>query len=422
LLGYDESELIKRNIATFIANTDSETDIASQILLEINQGKSIDNFEMQVLRKDNEPIWVSLTASPLPSSGKIPDIGFMLTNIHRRKMAELREQQERDRANLYLECMTHDLNNVNQSLMFSLELLNEKVKLPDIVSNMLRDTRWSVRRSSRMIASKRAIINITENPPDRVKFDVSESIEKGIAGAQEDFYWKKLDIKSNITKEKFFVAGHSYLNDVFFHLVHNVMTYDESEVVKVEIEAELMASTNTIRISVSDYGPGVPDRIKNLIFRRTGEPDQQMVGRGLGLTLVDQIIRNLEGEIYVQDRVEGDHTQGARFIVEVPVWVEIIGLECGRSTCITFYKSNHCLFCDPTYEVLLSVIEELGLPSYLVEVINIDDPNVNVDEKELPILPFIKICDDELSGFVGPDRVRIALMTLMTKPCYPDLD
>jgi PAS domain S-box-containing protein len=420
LLGYEEVSLMKRNISSFITNGDSDTDIAAQILMEINQGKSIHDFEMKMVRRNSESIWVSLTASPIPTSSRIPAVGFMVVDINRRKMAEIREQQERNRANLYLEVMTHDLNNVNQSLMFSLELLREKIDLPTVVQEMLRDTQWSVRRSSRMIASMRSIINLKESPPEREKIDITVPIGKGITRACEDFHWKNLEVENNIPQGEFYVAGHSYLDDVFFHLIHNVLTYDESKDVKVIIDGEPMPSTNTIRITVTDFGPGVPDRIKNRIFRRTGAPDQQMVGRGLGLTLVDQIIRDLEGEIYVIDRVEGDYTQGAQFIVEIPVWVEIEELACGRSTCITFYKSNHCLFCEPTYEVLLGVIEEMGLPSYLVEVINIDDPNVDIDENELPMLPFIKICDDELTGFVGAEVVRSALLKLLGQPCYPD--
>ncbi len=419
LLGHQESDLLKRNISTFIPKDESDVDIAVQILIEINQGKSIKNFEMKMTRKGGESIWVSLTASPLQSSQGVPDIGFMLGDINRRKIAELREQQERNRANLYLEVMTHDLNNVNQSLMFSLELLREKMELPPTVDDMLRDTRWSVRRSSRLISSMRSIINLRDNPPETVKCDIYESIQKGIKLAQDDLPWKNLEVRSNIDPETYFVAGHSYLDNVFFHLIHNALTHDEKDNVKVEITGEYMSSTNTIRICIADYGLGVPDGIKDLIFRRTGHPDQQLVGRGLGLTLVDQIVRDLEGEVYLVNRVENDYTKGAKVILELPVWVEIIGLECGRSACITFYKSNHCLFCDPTYEVLLSVIEEMGLPSYLVEVFNVDDPDVNISASELPMLPFIKICNEELTGFVGADTVRTALMALMVQSCYP---
>jgi len=37
------------------------------------------------------------------------------------------------------------------------------------------------------------------------------------------------------------------------------------------------------------------------------------------------------------------------------------------------------------------------------------------------MLPFLKICDAELTGLVSDDQVRSAVMALLMKDCYPEL-
>jgi hypothetical protein len=176
-----------------------------------------------------------------------------------------------------------------------------------------------------------------------------------------------------------------------------------------------------VRIEFEDYGPGIPDNMKQFIFKRTGSPEAQVVGRGLGLTVVDHYITDLGGTVWVEDRVEGDYSQGTRIVMLLPSWVEKKDLPCGRATCITFYKSDHCLFCEPTYDILMMVLNEMNVPNHHVEVINVDDPSTGISEGELPMLPFIKICDVELTGLVSDDQVRSAVMALFMKDCYPEL-
>jgi thiol-disulfide isomerase/thioredoxin len=95
-------------------------------------------------------------------------------------------------------------------------------------------------------------------------------------------------------------------------------------------------------------------------------------------------------------------------------------LPCGKNTCITFYKSNHCLFCEPAFEILMELVQEFGLPSRSVEVVNVDDPSAQITENDVPVVPLIRLCrDHQVSGFVSDDQLRSALMGLMVKPCYP---
>lgn len=419
LLGYEDKDLLRRNLSSFLPNDDAK-DIVSQMISEAANGKSVEDFEMQFKTADGRLTWVSVTANLLEYPDQSSTIALMALDIDRRKNAEAREQIERERANLYLEVMTHDLNNVNQSLLFSTGLLENSSDIPEQYRPLLHESSWNVRRAARMVANLRSLFRLANNPPTRTKVDFHDYLQTALVTVQNDFPWKTLELTTNIKKAMFEVAAHQYLEQVCFNILHNAMTFDESDKVILEVNAEVVEAVKMVRIEFIDRGPGVPDSSKEFIFRRTGSPDEQIVGRGLGLTLVDRIVKNIGGKIRVEDRVKGDYSQGARFVLMLPLWIETPELHCGQKTCITFYKSNHCIFCDPAMEILSSVLDSLGVPQSMIESINVDDPSVEIKEEDLPMLPYIKICNEELTGFISELAIRSAVMNLLMTNCYPD--
>ena len=420
LLGYTEENMIRRSISAFLPKDEKARAMGNQVIAEILQGKNLEDIEMQLQHAKGTKVWVSVTSSVLSDSAQSPSIGLMALEIDRRKAAESRETEERERANLYLEVMTHDLNNINQSALFTMELLTTTADLSDNLESVLTETSWNVRRAARMIANMRAIITLKHSPPKMGKTDLYPHIERAATDADRDFPWKTLKINSNIKDDEFEIVGHMYLWSVFFNIIHNSMMFSRTEEITTNVSATKVDSGRMVRIEFEDFGPGIPDNMKQFIFKRTGSPDSQIVGRGLGLTVVDHYVSQLGGTVWVEDRVEGDHTQGTRIVMLLPSWIEKIDLPCGRTTCITFYKSNHCLFCEPTYDILMMVLNEMNVPSHHVEVINVDDPSAGVSEGELPMLPFIKICDVELTGLVSDDQVRSAVLALLMKDCFPE--
>lgn len=418
LLGYKEDELLRRNLASFILDGERKG-IVGEVTSEVAQGKSLENFEMQLQRSDGRPTWVSVTANLLEYPDESSSIGLVALDIERRKTAEAREYAERERANLYLEVMTHDLNNINQSLLFSLGLVESAPSTPKEIQSMMQQSSWHIRRSARMIANMRAIMHLRESPPIAGEVDLFDYIQMAKYAVEEDFPWKKLSLKTNITRNEFKVVGHEYLHQVFFNIIHNSMSFDEREVVDVEVNAKHIDDLKMVRVEVLDNGPGIPNHAKEFVFRRTGSPDEQIVGRGLGLTLVDQIIRGLGGMIRAEDRVEGDYTKGAKFVMMLPMWVEARKLPCGRNTCITFYKSNHCVFCEPAMRALLVVLDELSISKSIVEELNVDDPALGIDRHRLPMLPLVKICGEEFTGFISDEAIKNAVLNLAAKSCYP---
>ncbi|MHA1903655.1 MAG: PAS domain-containing sensor histidine kinase [Candidatus Thorarchaeota archaeon] len=422
LLEYDSDTILRRNISSLLVSTDAAGDVGKQVISEVLQGKQIRDIEIQMKKSDGSSIWTSVTSQLLVGSDSQTRIGFMAVNIDRRKMAEEREKTERERANLYLEVMTHDLNNVNQSLLFSMGLIDEALELPERVQNLIAETNWNIRRAARMIANLRTIFTLRDSPPQKEQADLFPFLIRSVAAVERDFPWKKLVVNSNIVKEQYTVAGHSFLEQVFFNIIHNSVMHGNGNEIIIDVNAEIIDSGDNIRIEFSDSGPGISDSLKEYIFKRTGAPDHQIVGRGLGLTLVDRIVKDLRGNMWAEDRVKGNSTQGVRFVLVLPSWTTKVELECGQEYCISFYKSDNCLFCDPTYEILTGVMEEMSLPLSLIQSINVDDPTASISGDDIPMLPLVRICDVEIIGFADVHQVRSALAKMVLTADFPHKD
>ena len=86
----------------------------------------------------------------------------------------------------------------------------------------------------------------------------------------------------------------------------------------MEVELELSEDqTGAIWITkVIDYGQGIEPEKKVELFNRFMAGAR---GTGLGLSVAKTLTEVFRGIITVEDRVEGDHTQGTAFIVTLPV-------------------------------------------------------------------------------------------------------
>lgn len=106
------------------------------------------------------------------------------------------------------------------------------------------------------------------------------------------------------------------LSRVIANLLDNAAKYGEGAT-----RVELRKRGDAVLIAVEDDGPGVPVDDRESIFfrfnRGTSAGHRRGIdGVGLGLSLVAEHIRLHGGEVWVEDRTDGQ--QGARFVIELP--------------------------------------------------------------------------------------------------------
>jgi signal transduction histidine kinase len=156
-----------------------------------------------------------------------------------------------------------------------------------------------------------------EGPATLSPVDVSTILSKAAFDVDRDGQDKQLKIDTHMKPGDFTVEADVYLYDVFYNLLHNSVRFDDNEIVSVEVSAKLEGEQ--LRIVIADYGRGIPDNSKELLFARISKKKEGFWGTGLGLTLIKQIIDRYNGRVWIEDRVPGDHTKGASITMTLPI-------------------------------------------------------------------------------------------------------
>ncbi|MCP4215723.1 MAG: HAMP domain-containing histidine kinase [bacterium] len=135
---------------------------------------------------------------------------------------------------------------------------------------------------------------------------------------------KHIDLspRTQCSEEKYVTGNYTFLLRVFNNLIMNAVKYNKKDG-KIECDCIEVEGKDSVAISVSDTGIGVPDDEKERIFKifERGKYARKNVNGclGLGLSLVKRIVDEHHGSIDLTDTQEG---VGTTFTVTLPLLIE----------------------------------------------------------------------------------------------------
>ncbi len=107
--------------------------------------------------------------------------------------------------------------------------------------------------------------------------------------------------------------------DVFTNLIGNSVKHSQGDLtVNIRVDEAADDGVKYCRVDVEDDGPGIPDQLKSTLFDRLNLTTTRAKGKGFGLCLIKMLVDDYHGKFWVEDRVAGDYTKGARFVVLLP--------------------------------------------------------------------------------------------------------
>jgi signal transduction histidine kinase len=95
------------------------------------------------------------------------------------------------------------------------------------------------------------------------------------------------------------------------------MKHDSSKVVEVDIKIRIVDDSNFVVLQLDDRGPGIDEASKKILLNRMESGIR--VGLGMGLTLVKRILDRYGGKLILEDRVQGNYSEGACFKIYLPI-------------------------------------------------------------------------------------------------------
>jgi signal transduction histidine kinase len=202
------------------------------------------------------------------------------------------------RANLYLDIMSHDINNVNTVSLGYAQLLAELVT--DKGREMLRKLESAISQSVEIIHNVSTIRTIQERSQENRVMDLDPVIRSELDHHP--------DISIHYDGTTASVCANSLIPEVFRNLIGNSAKFGGKG---IQVWIRVTGDGDWIIVSIEDNGPGIPDELKPVIFNRFQRGKTARSGKGLGLYICRMIIEGYGGRIWVGDRVEKEPKKGA---------------------------------------------------------------------------------------------------------------
>ena len=276
--------------------------------------------------------WVSTSKIPYKDKdGNVTGIIGISSDITKRKNYEIQllKSEEKyfvayNRAEFYKDLFAHDINNILQSIITALDI--QDIKFKELknpkefieINNIMKE---QVTRGAKLVSNIRKLSLIEEKEINLQKTNFIHLLQKSINFIKKSFKHQDIEIQVKQEENSQYVKANELLEDVFENILINGVKYIQNpkKELFVRISDEKRNNIEYVRMEFIDNGIGIPDSIKGKIFERSFNEGRSIRGMGLGLSLVKKIIETYSGDVWVENKVEEDHTKGSKFVILIPV-------------------------------------------------------------------------------------------------------
>ncbi|BAI61358.1 putative histidine kinase [Methanocella paludicola SANAE] len=317
MFGYSREELLKTSWDKITSPEDMPRNLDAFKRLMSGEIDTY-TFEKRFIHKNGSIVYVLLSVECIRREDGTVD--YLISNyndITKRKHAEIALQEAKNQAEIYLDLMGHDINNLNQIALGYLELANDQLK-DDKVRELISKPVEVITSSSNLIENVRKLQKSRTHGLRIEAIDLNDVLSR-----LKTHYSKVPDKEVHIeltSSPNAFIMANGLINDVFSNLIINAIKHsNNAKPVNICIRLERVTGVKElIKVAIEDNGPGIPDEIKNKLFTRFQRGNTKATGKGLGLYLVKTLLDDFHGKVWAEDRVQGDYTRGSRFVVTLP--------------------------------------------------------------------------------------------------------
>jgi two-component system CheB/CheR fusion protein len=228
-------------------------------------------------------------------------IGTVL-DISPEKEIEIQTKDLLDKKDAFISIASHELKTPVTSLKASLQLMTRMKDNPTAVfTKLLEQSSRSMERISRLIDDLLNVNNMNEGHLEVHKtiFRVADMLRTSCSHLEaEGIYEVILDGD----KELQVFGDEPRLEQVVVNIVNNAVKYAPAS---KKIRLTFQKENEHIRIAITDFGPGIPDDKRELLFNRYYRASYagHYSGLGLGLYISSEIVKRHGGEIGVDSEL-----------------------------------------------------------------------------------------------------------------------
>jgi PAS domain S-box-containing protein len=229
-------------------------------------------------------------------------------SINERKRYEQRLKQQRDNLETLNEMVRHDIRNDLQIVLAYLDTLD--IHADEETQEYIDAAFESAQSAVRLTQTARDLAEaMLQADADRHPVRVASTLREQVENLRSTDPDAEVTVVGELPNRA--VMANEMLDSVFRNLLQNAVEHNDKEVPEVTVSVD--DREDTVVVEVADNGPGIPDSQKDDIFTK-GETGLDSEGSGIGLYLVETLVDQYGGEVWVAD----DDPEGAVFGVELP--------------------------------------------------------------------------------------------------------
>ncbi|MGR8935609.1 MAG: PAS domain S-box protein, partial [Gammaproteobacteria bacterium] len=360
MFGYSRAELLGENIKVLITEPDrSRHDEYMQNYLRTGQSKIIGiGREVEVRCKDGSLLPCDLTITEVKLPEKRLFKGILRDITERKRIDNMKKE--------FISTVSHELRTPLTAIRGSLELLlgGAGGALEPLAKELLEIAGSSV---DRLILLVNDILDMEKLESGGMKFDLQPQalmplVEQAVVANQAyaKQYGTFLQITSGLSDLTAVVDTDRFIQ-VLTNLLSNAAKFSPAG---QPVEIYLNRFDGKVRVTVADQGPGIPDAVKDQLFKKFSQLEhsdsQRKGGTGLGLCISKALIERMGGSIGLDSEVGS----GSRFYMELPIYQPLIAEVKTETTefAAGLAAGQRILVCedDPDIAKLLKLMLEKG--------------------------------------------------------------
>ena len=315
LFGYAAPELVGRSWIAMVLGPEERVRAQTWWPGFVAAGKPVTLIAEQCLRRDGLELACEWTLTPLSDEeGRVNSIVLQGRDITQARAAERMRSE-------FTSTLSHELRTPLTSILGSLQLLRSGA-LGDMDADQGELVEVAERNGQRLLDLINEVLDIEKIEsgrltlmPEPMPIDslLNESVRLNQGYA--DRFRANLALHGAVPGV-IVRADRKRLMQVMTNLLSNAAKFSPPN---SAVDVSVSRPGDTVRVEVSDRGPGIPEAFRSKIFGRFAQADSAdsriKGGTGLGLAISKRLIELMQGRIGFEDRPGG----GTTFFFELPV-------------------------------------------------------------------------------------------------------
>ena len=263
--------------------------------------------------------WHFLALNPSGPAAEPAVIAFAFDVTHQQRAREELEEAKRIARRDFYAKMIHELRTPLNAIMGFSDLLlaRSKAKLSDREYKNLQAISNAGFQLNELVTDTLDISKIEAGfmGLDIDEFDVGKLCQSFLPQIESLAAVKNLTFNVDLNGVPPLKSDSRKVRQILINLLSNAIKYTREG----SVTLTLSALKDAIQLSVADTGVGIPEAQKHKLFNQYSQIDEAqnagITGTGLGLALVGELVKMLQGEIIVHS----EYNSGSEFVVILPL-------------------------------------------------------------------------------------------------------